>query len=98
MYDLANEWTSALSAEKSKPFCGGAVPNLGDLALYGILNSFVGCKAFEDLMANTQLRSWFEAMRDQVVNGKGQQKLEQTASKASSISTNQPRKKYFYFF
>lgn len=41
-------------------------------ALYGSLGSFEGCDAFSDMMTNSKIKNWYEAMREQVTNSKGQ--------------------------
>eukprot|EP00096_Caligus_rogercresseyi_P004810 TRINITY_DN1932_c0_g1_i1.p1 TRINITY_DN1932_c0_g1~~TRINITY_DN1932_c0_g1_i1.p1 ORF type:complete len:387 (+),score=130.57 TRINITY_DN1932_c0_g1_i1:162-1322(+) len=44
-------------------FGGGAEPNLADISFYGTLNSFEGCGAFQDILANTKLKEWFKNMK-----------------------------------
>ena len=39
---------------------GGSKPNLADLAVYGVLSSIEGCKAFGDLDAHSPIISdWY---------------------------------------
>lgn len=45
---------------------GGNKPNLSDLAVYGVLKSIEGCDAFQDLLANTKIGVWYDAMKEQV--------------------------------
>lgn len=52
IYDACNQWISELNGSS---FHGGQTPNLADLAVFGALNSFEGCKAFEDIKNNTQI-------------------------------------------
>ena len=47
---------------------GGTKPNLADLDVYGILTAIQGCEAFHDLMSNTEIRPWFERMKNLVEN------------------------------
>lgn len=67
MYEMCDEWVKSLNGQ----FKGGSKPNLADLALYGVIGSFEGCEAFNDMMNNTKIRNWYEACKDQVVNSKG---------------------------
>lgn len=34
--------------------------------------SFEGCAAFEDMMKNSKIKNWYEAVREHVVHNKGQ--------------------------
>lgn len=52
IYDACNQWVNEL---KGSTFHGGKAPNLADLAVFGALNSFEGCKAFEDITNNTKI-------------------------------------------
>lgn len=52
MYTACNEWLAEL---KNGPFHGGSKPNLADLAVFGALNSFEGCQAFDDIKKNTKI-------------------------------------------
>ncbi len=46
LYDDANELVRAVKKRKT-PFLGGKEPHLGDLAAYGAMCSFEGCRAFD---------------------------------------------------
>ncbi|CAG0923159.1 unnamed protein product [Notodromas monacha] len=70
LYDEARFFTRHLKRKKT-PFLGGDAPNLGDLAIYGVLTAIEGCDAFRDLLANTDIGPWYERMRDQVINHRG---------------------------
>ena len=39
------------------------------------MTSFEGCEAFDDLMKNPKLKSWFDECKDQVTNSKGSEFL-----------------------
>ena len=41
---------------------GGDAPNLADIAFFGVLRAVRTFDTFRDIMANTQLRPWFERM------------------------------------
>lgn len=53
------KWTTALGPRK---FMGGDAPNLADIAFFGVLRAVKTFDTFRDIMANTQLRPWFERM------------------------------------
>ncbi len=46
LYDDARHFCKAIRRRK-KPFLGGERPNLADLAAFGALSSFEGCRAFK---------------------------------------------------
>jgi microsomal prostaglandin-E synthase 2 len=54
MYNACDRWTKELKKQK-KEFLGGKEPNLGDLAVFGILSSMEGCHAFQDCLENTSI-------------------------------------------
>lgn len=41
---------------------GGDQPGLADVSLFGMVRAVRGMTTFADLMANTELRPWFERM------------------------------------
>lgn len=43
---------------------GGNIPNLSDLAVYGVLTAVEGCDAFQDLKKNTKISDWFANMSE----------------------------------
>ncbi|CDW52565.1 epoxide hydrolase 1 [Trichuris trichiura] len=73
LYEGCNEWLEAIGP--NRPFLGGQQPNLADIAMYGALNSFEGCKAFRDLSENTKITAWFQAVKEQVENHAGMTKV-----------------------
>lgn len=103
MYDLANEWKSAVGTQN---FRGGNEPNLADLALYGAMNSFRGCEAFFDLMKNVNIQDWFKNCDDYVRQAKGKELLNKpedyTTNKNSLTQVEKPvetnKKKKYYLF
>lgn len=40
-------------------------------SLYGVISSFRGCKAFDDMVQNSKIKSWYEACQEQVENSQG---------------------------
>lgn len=40
----------------------GSEPNLADLSVFGAVRSITGTDTFMDLMHNTQIGGWYEAM------------------------------------
>ncbi|XP_053980255.1 prostaglandin E synthase 2 [Hylaeus volcanicus] len=65
LYDEVNKWLRAIKKRGGK-FMGGEKPNLSDLAVYGILKSIEGCNAFKDVLSNTKLETWYNAMMKEV--------------------------------
>lgn len=72
-YEETNTWLKEISKNK---FHGGEEPDLSDLAVYGVLTAVEGCDAFQDLLTNTKVRSWFYNMKDAVHNHLGEKYLE----------------------
>lgn len=54
IYEALNKWTRELK-KNGTPFMGGQTPNMADLAVFGVLSSMEGCKAFKDCLENTQI-------------------------------------------
>lgn len=71
LYAACNSWTKELESKKS-PFCGGKTPNLADLALFGALSSMEGCQAFADILSNTKIEPWFQAVKKYVHQNRGE--------------------------
>lgn len=53
-YDVCDKWTDELERLNTQ-FHGGNAPDLADLAVFGALNSFEGCRTFKDVMDNTKI-------------------------------------------
>lgn len=60
LYKAANLWVAAVG--KDRKFLGGSQPNLADLAVYGVLRVMEGLQSFDDLMANTKIKPWYQRM------------------------------------
>lgn len=71
IYEACNSWTNELTQRKSK-FAGGNKPNLADLALFGALMSMEGCQAFSDILANTKIGPWIDAMKKHAHSNRGE--------------------------
>lgn len=71
IYAACNSWTAELGKRKSQ-FFGGNKPNLADLALYGALTSMEGCQAFTDILNNTSIEPWFQAVKNHVTRNRGE--------------------------
>lgn len=52
-----------VDAVGSRPFLGGTQPNLGDLAVFGVLRAVETTNTFEDMMAHGHIKPWYERMR-----------------------------------
>lgn len=63
LYKSANEWVKAVG---SREFMGGKVPNLADLAVFGVLRAVIGTDTFNDLMQHSQILPWYRRMMDAV--------------------------------
>ncbi|GFY37706.1 prostaglandin E synthase 2 [Trichonephila inaurata madagascariensis] len=73
LYDACKKWTKEVGSKRK--FMGGELPNLADLAVYGMLSSIEGCLAFQDLLANTNIGPWYYNVKETVNNHYGYQKL-----------------------
>ncbi|XP_067003253.1 prostaglandin E synthase 2 [Anabrus simplex] len=62
LYDECNVWLRTLKKQGTK-YLGGSSPNLADLAVYGVLSSIEGCRAFQDLQAHTKMGGWYQDMQ-----------------------------------
>ncbi|KAM5146167.1 prostaglandin E synthase 2 [Mantella aurantiaca] len=60
LYKAADTWVKAVG--KDRKFLGGSEPNLADLAVYGVLRVMEGLKSFDDMMANTKIKPWYQRM------------------------------------
>ncbi|KAA0192305.1 hypothetical protein HAZT_HAZT001440 [Hyalella azteca] len=74
LYEEANKWMKFVKSRGGE-FAGGKTPNLADLSMYGVLTAIEGCDAFQDLTANTDISSWYEAMKQRVGGREGEQEL-----------------------
>ncbi|CAD6194281.1 unnamed protein product [Caenorhabditis auriculariae] len=78
MNDACEKWVEALG---SRPFMGGTQPNLADLALFGAMNSFHGCRTFEEIVSGGRIAEWWKRMKSAVENHEGRTVLEGRTSK-----------------
>jgi len=69
MMDACNLWMKAKG--NSRKFMGGKEPNLADLALYGAINSFVGCRTFKEMREQTNIGEWYDAVHQAVSQKQG---------------------------
>lgn len=74
LYDSCRKWMKHVE-KKNTLFVGGQLPNLADLAVYGVLSSIEGCTAFKDLLTHTNIGKWYYPMKEAVKNHKGKQEL-----------------------
>ncbi|CAI9755821.1 unnamed protein product [Fraxinus pennsylvanica] len=63
LYEAAETWVSAL---KGREFLGGAKPNLGDLAVYGVLRPIRYLKSGRDMVEHTRIGDWYTRMENAV--------------------------------
>jgi hypothetical protein len=66
-------------------------------AMYGSICSFKGCTAFEDMMKNTGIKNWYNAMQDQVENNKGSSKLNVVLNSDQDIKAVKKSNRFFFF-
>ncbi|XP_022075612.1 prostaglandin E synthase 2 [Acanthochromis polyacanthus] len=69
LYKAVNDWVAAVG--KKRKFMGGDQPNLADLAVFGVLRVMDGLQAFDDMMANTKVKSWYRRMERATLNHEG---------------------------
>ncbi|XP_051892837.1 prostaglandin E synthase 2 isoform X1 [Pristis pectinata] len=67
LYKAVDQWVAAVG--KHRPFMGGNMPNLADLAVYGVLRVMEGLEAFNDIMANTKIKPWYQRMEENIRKG-----------------------------
>lgn len=70
LFDACNYWAKSVR-EKNTMFMGGQVPNLADLAVYGVLCSIEGCDAFQDVLKSSKIKDWYFSMKNAVETHKG---------------------------
>ncbi|XP_077571715.1 prostaglandin E synthase 2 [Stigmatopora nigra] len=75
LYKAVNDWVAAIG--KKRKFMGGERPNLADLAVFGVLRVMEGLEAFDDMMANTKVKSWYHRMDVVTLNCHGCSRLSQ---------------------
>jgi len=73
LYSACNEWLKIIGKEKQ--FFGGDEPNLADLSVYGVLTAIEGCDSFQDLMDNTNIKTWYYATKKCVLSHTSRNRL-----------------------
>lgn len=68
LYDASREWMAAVG---EREFMGGSQPNLADLAVYGVLSSFEGLDAFNDMVRETTIGPWYQRTKQAVILHEG---------------------------
>lgn len=74
LYDACNQWMKIVGSKRK--FLGGDVPNLADLAVFGLLNSIEGCTAFQELKTNTNISTWYDNVKESVSGHRGYEFLQ----------------------
>lgn len=70
IYDECNYWMKQINNQNTQ-FKGGAVPDLSDLAVYGVLSSMEGCDAFQDVLRNSNIGRWYYDVKEIVTKNQG---------------------------
>ncbi|KAE9550256.1 hypothetical protein FO519_006534 [Halicephalobus sp. NKZ332] len=83
MMDACDLWMK--SKGESRKFMGGNEPNLADLALYGAINSFVGCRTFKEMREMTGIGKWYDDVHLAVIQKQGRRMI---AEKSAAIEKN----------
>ncbi|KAI3745812.1 hypothetical protein L6452_08223 [Arctium lappa] len=63
LYEAAETWVDALNGRQ---YLGGSEPNLGDLAVFGVLRPIRYLKSGKDMVENTRIGEWFTRMENQM--------------------------------
>ncbi|KAJ9542411.1 hypothetical protein OSB04_028917 [Centaurea solstitialis] len=63
LYAAAETWVDALNGRQ---YLGGSEPNLGDLAVFGVLRPIRYLKSGKDMVENTRIGEWFTRMENQM--------------------------------
>lgn len=63
LYDAAETWVNALNGRN---YLGGQIPNLADLAVFGVLRPIRHLKSGRDMMENTKIGAWYKRMENAV--------------------------------
>nr|CAG4644074.1 EOG090X08KD [Lepidurus arcticus] len=63
LYKSVNQWLKEIRVQSNGPYMGGTQPDLSDLAVYGLLASIDGTRAFQDLEENTKIRTWYDKVK-----------------------------------
>lgn len=63
LFHALDEWVSAMG---DKPFLGGKVPNLGDVAVYGCIKAISGLDTHRDVLEHTKVGPWYQRVQEAV--------------------------------
>jgi microsomal prostaglandin-E synthase 2 len=72
LYDALDHWLTQVQQENEErgtagaPFFGGDTPSRLDLAVYGVLSSIEGLRAWNDCLENTKVGVWYFAVKHKV--------------------------------
>ncbi|GMT33317.1 hypothetical protein PFISCL1PPCAC_24614 [Pristionchus fissidentatus] len=69
MADACDKWMAAIGP--TRKFMGGDRPNLADLSLYGAMQSFYGCTAFQEVCSSGPISEWYARMKSAVEKREG---------------------------
>ncbi|KAL7614445.1 uncharacterized protein LOC111917453 [Lactuca sativa] len=63
LYEASEAWVDALNGRQ---YLGGLEPNLGDLAVFGVLRPIRYLKSGKDMVENTRIGEWFTRMENEM--------------------------------
>ncbi|CAH1435441.1 unnamed protein product [Lactuca virosa] len=63
LYEASETWVDALNGRQ---YLGGLEPNLGDLAVFGVLRPIRYLKSGKDMVENTRIGEWFTRMENEM--------------------------------
>jgi len=61
-HDKVDYFLTGAGINETKPFHGGAKPDLADLDVYGVFQSVRGHAIYDDMLRNTKIGGWMERM------------------------------------
>jgi microsomal prostaglandin-E synthase 2 len=64
LYAALNDFVAAVGP--SRPFLGGAQPNLADITTFGVLRAVEGIEAHSDAMQHSNIKEWYGRMKERV--------------------------------
>jgi len=69
MLDACKQFLEAKGPDRE--FLGGSEPNLADLAFYGAITSFAGCRTFAEMREQCDIGIWYDKVHQAVVEHRG---------------------------
>ena len=84
LYRDLDAFVDAVDGAK-RPFLGGAAPNLGDLAVYGVISAIRGTNTYDDMVAHSRVKPWLERM-DVAVGGEGRLAARKAGARAAAAA------------